>query len=141
MSSQVKELVHRADTTKTRFLGSLFYSYRIQLFHSGITYIMVSDFQFFLDIHNSNIFTIFLCGAASGQPVGNQCRQWCGQPVPPVRPVDAASLLAAPTGGTGCPHWRHWLPTGCPLAAPHKKIVKILELWMSKFFWKSLTII
>ena len=73
---EIKELVHRRDTTKTRFLGSQFYSYRIQLFHSGITYIMVSDFQKKIDIHNSNIFTIFLCGAASGC---DQCDQWCDQ--------------------------------------------------------------
>ena len=75
-SELVKELVHRRDTTKTRFLGSQFYSYRIQLYHSGITYIMVSDFQKKIDIHNSNIFTIFLFGvdqlATSWRPAGSQ---------------------------------------------------------------------
>ena len=84
-----KELVHRRDTTKTRFLGSQFYSYRIQLFHSGITYIMVSDFQKKM-ISTTPICSRFFCSVStSWQPVGDQLAASC-----------------------------NWLPTGCPLVAP-----------------------
>ena len=42
--------------------------------------------------------------------------------------------LVASTGCTGCIHWLHWLH-------PEHKILKILEVWRSKFSGKSPNII